>query len=84
VRIREVRDAGTPQERLLGDEEDRDFLWRLNAYWRYQDVKGGVIAECESISLSRDVPFGLGVVARPLINRTAEGSMRAALLALRG
>lgn len=84
VRITEVRDAGAPGERQLSDEEDRDFLWRLNAYWRYQDVPGGVIAECESISLSRTVPFGLGAVTRPLITRTAESSMRAALLALQG
>lgn len=84
VRITEVRDAGAPGERQLSDAEDRDFLWRLNAYWRYQDVPGGVIAECESISLSRTVPFGLGAVTRPLITRTAESSMRAALLALRG
>jgi hypothetical protein len=84
VRITEVRDAGTPGERHLSDAEDRDFLWRLHAYWRYQDVPGGVIAECESISLSRDVPFGLRIVTRPLITRTAESSMRAALLALRG
>jgi hypothetical protein len=84
VRITEVRDAGAPGERQLRDDEDRDFLWRLHAYWRYQDVPGGVIAECESISLSRDVPFGLRLVTRPLITRTAESSMRAALLALKG
>lgn len=84
VRITEVENAGTSDERALADDEDRDFLWRLHAYWRYQDVPGGVIAECESISLSRDVPFGLRVVARPLVTRTAESSMRAALLALRG
>jgi hypothetical protein len=84
VRITEVRNAGAPDERALADDEDRDFLWRLNAYWRYQDVPGGVIAECESISLSRDVPFALRLVARPLVTRTAESSMRAALLALRG
>jgi len=34
--------------------DDRGFLWRLNAYWRYEQVAGGVIAECESITLSRD------------------------------
>lgn len=84
VRLTEVHNAGAPNERALTHAEDRDFLWRLNAYWRYEDVPGGVIAECESISLSRDVPFALRPVARPLITRTAESSMRAALLALRG
>ena len=84
VRITEVEAPGTAAERALNDHEDRDFLWRLHAYWRYADVPGGVLVECESLSLSRSVPFGLGIVANPLIARTAESSMRAALLALRG
>jgi hypothetical protein len=53
TRIAEVSDPDTPQERELPLGDDRGFLWRLNAYWRYEEVAGGVIAECESISLSR-------------------------------
>lgn len=82
VHIAEVRDAGTASEQILSDADDRDFLWRLHAYWRYEQVEGGVIAECESISLSRDVPLGLRLAAGPLITRTAESSMGAALKAL--
>jgi hypothetical protein len=81
--IVEIDRAGTPDERPLAAGDDRGFLWRLNGYWRYEQVAGGVIAECESISLSRDVPFGLGVVAAPFISRAAHESMESALLALR-
>jgi hypothetical protein len=63
--------------------DDRGFLWRLNAYWRYEAVPGGVIAECESVSLSRDVPFGLGLVAGPIIRSTARESMERTLESLR-
>ena len=52
-------------------ESDRGFMWRLNAYWRYEQVPGGVIVELESMTLSRAVPFGLTAVVRPIIDRIA-------------
>lgn len=82
-RIVEIEDPGTPQERPLADGDDSGFLWRLNAYWRYEAVPGGVLAECESISLSRAIPFGLGVVAGPIIRSTAKESMERTLESLR-
>jgi hypothetical protein len=81
--IAEVGDPGTSRERELAFGEDRGFLWKLNAYWRYVEVPGGVIAECESISLSRAVPFGLGMVAGPIIRSTARESMERTLESLR-
>ena len=60
TRIAEVRDPkrGYTEELPAGD--DTGFLWNLNAYWRFEEADGGVYAECRAISLSRDVPFGLG------------------------
>lgn len=84
TRIVEVDQAGTPGEHELAPGDDRGFLWRLNAYWRYEMTPGGVIAECESISLSRDVPFGLGAIAGPIIRSTARESMERTLESLRG
>jgi hypothetical protein len=81
-RIVQIEDAGTPDERPLADGDDSGFLWRLNAYWRYEAVPGGVLAECESISLSRDVPFGLGAIVGPVISSTARESMERTLRAL--
>jgi hypothetical protein len=79
TKIAEVADPGTPRERELTADDDRGFLWRLRAYWRYEATAGGVLAECESVSLSRDVPFGLQTIASPLINRAARESMERAL-----
>jgi hypothetical protein len=84
TKIVELSDPGTPRERALPEGHDRGFLWRLNAYWRYEQVAGGVIAECESVSLSRGVPFGLQTITGPIISSTARESMEAALLALKG
>jgi hypothetical protein len=83
TKIAEVTDANKPSERELPPGDDSGYLWRLNAYWRYQVVPGGVIAECESISLSRDVPFGLGFVIGGLIRGTAQESMTRALEEIR-
>ncbi|MEO7191100.1 MAG: hypothetical protein ABI051_08590 [Vicinamibacterales bacterium] len=81
--IAELDDVGTAAERRLPAGEDHGFLWRLNAYWRYSAVPGGVIAECESLTLSRGVPFGLRTIARPIIDSTARESMTSALEAVR-
>jgi hypothetical protein len=83
TRIVELREAGTAGERALGPGEDRGFLWRLNAYWRYEAVAGGVLVECESLSLSRRAPLGLGAIASPFVTRVARESMSRTLEALR-
>jgi hypothetical protein len=67
VRMNEVTNAGTPQEREMPDGQGHGFLWRLNAYWRLEQQADGVFAECHTLSLSRDVPSGLGWIIRPII-----------------
>lgn len=83
TRIRELEDAGTPeeQERPLG--EDRGFLWRLNSYWRYEEVDGGVLVECESLTLSRSIPFFLAPLVRPIVSGVAKESMGRTLTSMR-
>ncbi len=83
TRITELADAGTANEREKAESDDSGFLWRLNAYWRYQAVPGGVIVECESVSLSRAVPFLVRPVANPIVDRIARESLNRTLLSLR-
>jgi hypothetical protein len=83
TRIAELAEAGTPREREKAAGEDHGFLWRLNAYWRYEQVDGGVVIECESLSLSRSVPALLGPVANPIIDRLARESLERTLLQLK-
>jgi hypothetical protein len=84
TKIAEVESPNTPQERELRPGEDRGFLWRWNSYWRYEDVGTGVIAECESVSLSRGVPSVLWYLVGPLIKSTARESMERTLVTMRG
>jgi hypothetical protein len=83
TKIAEIDAINTPQERELPPGDDRGFLWRLNTYWRYEQVANGVIAECESITLSRDIPAVVRFAVRPLVERTARESMTRTLVLLR-
>ena len=83
TRIAELRDVGTSRERELPPGEDRGFMWRLNSYWRYDTVPGGVVVQLESLTLSRDVPWAVSAVASPIINRIARESMVRTLTSLR-
>jgi putative flippase GtrA len=83
TRIVELEDAGTANEREKPAGEDSGFLWKLNAYWRYEEVPGGVIVECESVSLSRSVPLIVRPVANPIVDRIARESLARTLESLR-
>lgn len=79
----ELDGAGSARERTKPPGEDRGFLWRLNSYWRYEQVGNGVIVELESLTLSRSIPLGLGTIVRPIINRIARESMERTLVNIR-
>jgi len=75
TRIAEVEDAGSPKERVLPPDTGHGFLWRLDSYWRFEEKNGGVYAECRAISLTRDVPFGLGWIIDPIIQNLPRESL---------
>ena len=83
TKIAELEKAGTPRERERPPGEDRGFLWRLNAYWRFEQAGDGVLIECESVSLSRTVPFLIRPIASPIVNRIARESLERTLRSLR-
>ena len=78
TRIAELEDG---REQPPG--RDRGFLWRLNSYWRYEAVPGGVLVELESLTLSRDVPALLAPVATPIVRRIARESIERTLTGIR-
>jgi hypothetical protein len=84
VKIAELEKPNSPDESEKPEGRDLGFLWRLNSYWRYEQVEGGVIVECESISLSRSIPSMLELIVRPIIYSVARESMERTLTSLRG
>lgn len=83
TRIAELEDAGTAREREKPPDRDRGFMWRLNSYWRFLEVPGGVVVECESISLSRDIPTGLGWLVGPFVTSIPRESLERTLTGIR-
>jgi hypothetical protein len=81
--VRQVEDAGKPAERDLAEGEGSGFLWAMNSYWRMEERDGGVYVECEAITLSRDVPFGLGALVDPILQSFAEESLKKTITAKR-
>ena len=83
TRIAEVECAGTPKEKVLPPDAGHGFLWRLYSDWRFHEREGGVYVECRAISLTRDVPFGMGWVIEPIIQKLPKESLINTLQATR-
>jgi hypothetical protein len=74
TRISQVDDPG-PNERDLPPGNDHGFLWRLDSFWKFEERDGGVYLECQAISLSRDVPVGLGWLINPIVRSLPRESL---------
>jgi hypothetical protein len=74
-RIVEIENAGTSDERAGEPDDGHGFLWRLNTYCRFHQRDGGVYIEFESLSLTRDLPIGVGWIIRPFVTRVPRESL---------
>ena len=79
TRIAEVSEPGKPSERELPVGKDRGLMWRMYGYWFFEERNGGVVVECESVTLTRDVPFGMGKLLSPIIHGLPAESLRIGL-----
>ncbi len=59
TRIAEVEAPGTPDEHELPIGDDSGFMWRSTSYWWAEEKSGGVYVQCETLTLTRNIPFGL-------------------------
>jgi ureidoglycolate hydrolase len=75
TRVAEVENAGTKDEREKPVGHDNGFLWALNSYFRMEEKDGGVYVQCEAISLTRDIPTGLGWMFKPYITEVPRESL---------
>lgn len=79
TKIAEVKDSDHPDGEEWPVGQGRGYLWRLNTYWRFEEKDGGVYIQCEALSLTRDIPYGLGWLLRPLVTRIPKESLNRAL-----
>lgn len=75
TRIQEVEEPGTASERELPAGNDGGYLWRINSYWRFLEQDGGVYVQCESVSLTRGIPFGLAWAVGPFVTSIPRESL---------
>jgi hypothetical protein len=83
TRVCEVDDAGTAKEKIYPPDTGYGFLWRLYSYWRFMAEGDNVIVECRALSLTRDVPLGLGFIVEPIIKNLPRESLINTLKATR-
>src|SRR6476660_7851820 len=79
TRIAEVKDPAKPDGEELPVGTGHGYLWRLNTYWRFEEKDGGVYLQCEALSLTRDIPTGLGWLLKPLVTSIPKASLNRAL-----
>lgn len=60
----------------LAPDAGHGYLWRLHAYWLIEPTPKGVRLNCRAISLTRDIPTGLGWMLRPIISNLPRDSLR--------
>jgi len=83
TRIQEVENSGEATERLEPQGHDRGFLWSMDTYWRFQEKDGGTYVECQSLSLTRDIPTGLGWMVAPFVTSVPRESLTFTLVTAR-
>src|SRR3954471_24633981 len=83
TRIAEIENPGTPAEREKPPGADGGYLWGLNTSWRFLYRDGGTYLQCESISLTRSIPLGLGWLIGPFVTSLPRESLEFTLEATR-
>jgi hypothetical protein len=81
--IWQIDRPGSAQERRRPEGDDDGFLWRLNSYWSFEQRSEGLLIECEAVSLTRDVPTGLGWLILPIVHTLPRIELEATLTATR-
>lgn len=88
TRIAEVEDPGESSEKEKPPGRDNGFMWRMETWWRMEEKDGGVYLQNQVVSLSRNIPTGLGWAIEPFVTSIPKesleftlGSVRRAVLA---
>jgi len=75
TRIAQVENPGKPDEREKTPGDDDGFLWRMETWWGMVERDGGVYVQSEVVSLTRDIPTGLGWLIGPFVSSIPKESL---------
>ena len=73
--VAEVENPGKANEREKPRKEDNGFLWGMETWWRMEEKDNGVYVQSEVVSLSRDIPAGLGWMIGPFVTAVPKESL---------
>jgi hypothetical protein len=77
--ILEIDKFGSPEQRVMPEDEGTGLIWRLSSITRLEERDGGVYAELEAIALSRDIPEAFRLFVTPIVRRVARDSLATSL-----
>jgi len=83
TRIAEVQNPGTAAEKEASPGNDSGFLWRFDNYCSLEERAEGTYVQCESLSLSRSIPPGLGWIVGPFVTSIPKESLQFTLISMR-
>lgn len=75
TRAQQIDHPGEPTETLEPEGHGDGFLWQMDSYWRFEEKDGGTYVESQSISLTRDIPVGLGRMVGPFVTSIPRESL---------
>jgi hypothetical protein len=78
-RVVEIANAGKHNEHELPPGHDRGLMWRINGYWFFEESDGGVFITCESVTLTREIPFLMGKLLSPILHELPEEALKSSL-----
>jgi hypothetical protein len=83
IRIAQVDNPGAANEQERTPGEDEGFLWRMETWWRMEERDGGVYVQNQAVTLTRDIPTGLGWLIEPFITKIPKETLEFTLQATR-
>lgn len=83
MRIAQVENPGKSDEREKTPGDDDGFLWRMETWWRMNETDGGVYVQSEVVSLTRNIPAGLGWLIGPFVTSIPKETLTFTLEATR-
>ncbi len=78
-----VHDAGKANERRQPGDEADGYLWRFRMICRFDQRDEGTYEECESVSLTRGIPWLLKPIVSPFVNSVPKDAIEFTLSTVR-
>jgi hypothetical protein len=75
TRVTELERAGTPRARERTPSQAKGWMWAEDSWWRISPKADGACVTYETVALTRDIPWGLGWLLHPIVDRFPADTM---------